>query len=102
MPLQDQLRSYLQRLAEPVTYSRVMQDLGAPHMRNITAALEILMDEDAAQNRPFLSALVVSRTYPMPNRGFFLHARTLGRIVADEQSFHQAELAALGIPPRLP
>ncbi len=98
----DGLRAYLNRCARPVTYGQVMRDLSAPSLNSVTQALEILMDQDMCAGQPFLAALVVSRTRPLPARGFFDHARALGRDVGDEALFHAAELAALGKPHQLP
>jgi len=92
------LRAYLMARAAPVTYADAARDLGAENLHALTQALEMLMEEDARVGRPLLAAMVVSRTRPLPGRGFFDLARTLGREVSDEGLFHAAELAALGKP----
>ena len=96
------LRAYLTRSTSPVTYAQVRRDLAAPSINAVTQALELMMNEDAKAGRPFLAALVVSRSHPLPARGFFDHARSLGRQIDDDAAFHRAELAALGKPAPLP
>ena len=59
------------------------------------------MEEDAAVDRPFIAALVVSKARGgLPARGFFDCARHLGRFAGDANgqdawSFHAAELNAV-------
>jgi hypothetical protein len=95
MTLEAALRAYLSNCAAPVTYAKIASDLGAARLQDVTQALELLMEQDAAANRPFLAALAVSRTRPLPARGFFDKARDLGCVVDDEAGFHLAELAAV-------
>ena len=59
------------------------------------------MEEDAAADRPFIAALVISKARGgLPARGFFDCARHLGRFAGDPDgqdawSFHAAELNAV-------
>ena len=96
------LRQWLAEQGSVVSYAEVMQALDIPHMNILTQALELLMQEDAAAGRPLLAARVVSRSHPLPNRGFFDLARSLGYEVGDEAAFHAAQLAALGKPEAKP
>jgi hypothetical protein len=65
----------------------------------LTEALERLMEEDAAADRPFIAALAISKARGgLPAPGFF-DAR-LGRFAGDTDgqdawSFHAAELNAV-------
>ncbi len=94
----EALQAYLLARSAPATYAQVQRDLGAERLNDVTQALEMLMEQDAAAGRPFLAAMVISRTQPLPARGFYDMARALGREVVDETAFHAAELAALGKP----
>ena len=71
-------------------------------VRKITAALEATMREDAAANRPFIAARVVSRgPAQSPGKGFFDLARALGRGPQPEESdldFHRRQLTAASGP----
>lgn len=101
------LRTYLEREAaggRTVTYDQATRDLGIEPPRRIhqlAEALEETMTEDAAAGRPFRAAVVVSRTGTgLPQRGFFLHARALGRYEGPDEGpqaaeFHARELASL-------
>jgi len=59
------------------------------------------MEEDAAADRPFIAALVISKARGgLPAPGFFDCARRLGRFAGDPDgqdawSFHAAELNAV-------
>ncbi len=64
-------------------------------MNTLTQLLEITMEEDTALNLPFIAARVISRTSPIPARGFFDKAQALGRDVRDPAAMHATELAAL-------
>lgn len=78
----------------PMTYQDVADTLGLQPPRTIqrvAQALEDTMREDAAQARPFIAALVVSRRAPhMPARGFFELAVELERFPADNSLHAQA------------
>jgi hypothetical protein len=62
-----------------------------PHsIHRVTEALERLMEEDAAANRPFIATLAISQVRGgLPAPGFFEFARHLGRF-ADR---HDARVA---------
>ena len=86
-----------------ITYGRLAKllELSPPNtIHQITVALERLMEEDAEVGRPFIAALVLSKTRSgLPAVGFFDCARRLGRFAADPngvgaRSFHAAELNA--------
>jgi hypothetical protein len=90
------LRQWLLSLDQPVTYVTAQQALGFARMQDLTQALEILMEQDVAGGQPLLASMLVSRTHPMPGRGFFDKARALGYGIDDEATFHRDQLAALG------
>ncbi|MCL7931055.1 hypothetical protein [Halomonas llamarensis] len=73
--------------ALPMTYQQVAQALGLAPPRTIqrvAQALEQLMAEDVAAERPMIAALVVSRRGDdLPAAGFFERAVALGRFPAD-------------------
>ena len=84
--LAGRLRTYLQRVAargEPVTYRALAAalELRPPNtIHQVAEALEWLMREDAANEHPFIAALVISRARDgLPAPGFFDMARELGR-----------------------
>lgn len=70
-----------------MTYQQVASALSLTPPRTIaqvTQSLEQLMREDAAQEKPFIAALVVSRRGEgLPAEGFFELAVALGRFPAD-------------------
>lgn len=87
-------------LGQTVTYQELAQAmaLSPPQtIRQITDALEELMQQDAAAGRPMIAALVVARTRGgLPAPGFFDCARRLGRFMGDAAgpeaaAFHGAE-----------
>jgi hypothetical protein len=69
-------------------------------IRQVTEALEQLMREEPAMNRPFIAALIISRAWgDLPAPGFFDCAAHLGRFDGDAtgpeaRAFHAAELNA--------
>ncbi|WP_148252579.1 hypothetical protein [Aidingimonas lacisalsi] len=72
--------------ALPMTYQQLAEALGLQPPRTIqrvAQALETLMREDAAQERPFIATLVISRRDPLPAQGFFDLAVELGRFPSD-------------------
>ncbi|MGP9766566.1 hypothetical protein ACT3UM_12625 [Halomonas sp. AOP13-D3-9] len=81
----------------PMTYQQAASALALTPPRTIaqvTQALERLMREDAAQQKPFISALVVSRRGDgLPAAGFFELAVALGRFPADTAQ-HEAAYRA--------
>ncbi len=87
-------------------YGVLARDYGVP-VSVLTDALETLMAEDAAAERPFLAVVCAGRlSGGMPARGFFEAAAALGRDVADPVRFVALERAALvaaaGALPRTP
>lgn len=102
-PSLESVRAALQRVATQattITYHALARELELqpPNtIHQLTTALEALMRADAAANRPFIAALVVSRRPPhLPGRGFFECAAALGRFSGDQAEaprFHASELA---------
>ena len=100
------LRKHLQKIAErrvPTTYQELAKALGltAPHtIHQVTEALEHLMAEDAATDRPFIAAIAISKVRGgLPAPGFFDRARRLGRFAGDAAgpeawAFHALEFNA--------
>src|SRR6202047_5591999 len=70
-----------------ITYQELANALQIlpPHsIHRVTEALERLMEEDAAADRPFIAALAISKARGgQPGPGFFDCARRLGRFVGD-------------------
>lgn len=83
--LATRIRAHLQALPEgrlPITYGRLARALGLylpGSIRQVTAALETTMHEDARAGRPFIAARAVGRGSGLPGRGFFDLAQRLGR-----------------------
>jgi hypothetical protein len=109
-----QLRALLQahaKLRLPIIYREAAKGmlLSPPNtIRQLTEALEQLMAEDAAAERPFIAAMVISSWRgDMPAPGFFDCAARLGRFTGDAtgpdaRAFHTVELnavLALWVPP---
>ena len=104
LPTHARVREFLESLAKrriPITYrelAKALQILPPHSIHRVTEALERLMEEDAAANRPFIAALAISTARGgLPARGFFDFARCLGRFAGDPDgqdawSFHAAEL----------
>lgn len=95
-PLEARLAA-LAAAGQTVSYGDLARDLGL-RMADLTAALERLMEEDAAQGRPFRAALLHQRLSPggLPAPGFFLKAQALGQGVDDPAAFvarHRAGLS---------
>ncbi len=102
----EQLRACLQNMAAAcltITYGGLARllDLSPPNtIRQVTVALEHLMEEDAADGSPFIAALVVGKARgDLPAVGFFECARRLGRFGGDPEGvearkFHATELDA--------
>lgn len=83
-----------------ISYGALARDLGIPGpgaIAKLTAALEALMQADAAAGQPLLAAVCAARLgQGLPAQGFFDMARALGRdIGADPAAFVVAERAAL-------
>lgn len=79
------------------TYGALAADLGC-RVVDLTAALESLMEEDAAAHRPLRAALLTARHSDLPARGFFLKAAELGLAIDDPEAFVAAERKALSHP----
>ena len=102
--LKDRLSKVLMnqaRIGSTTTYRDLAQRLALapPHtIHRVTEALEKLMEDDVAADRPMLAALCVSRMQPgIPARGFFLAAKALGvfsgePLGPEAQAFHAREL----------
>jgi hypothetical protein len=73
---------------QTITYGELARELGL-RMAELTAKLEKLMEEDAAQGKPFRAALLRQRLSPdnLPAPGFFQKAATLGAEVTDPAAF---------------
>ena len=101
------LREHLRKVAEqrlPVTYQEVAEALGLtpPNtIHQVTEALEHLMTQDAATDRPFIAAIVISKARGgLPAPRFFDCAARLGRFDGDAAgpeawAFHAAEFNAM-------
>ncbi len=104
--LARRLRAHLQALAPlrlPITYLEAAKGLllAPPHtIHQVTQALEQIMAEDAAADRPFIAAMVISKARRgLPAPGFFDCAARLGRFAGDATGpdarvFHAAEFNA--------
>jgi len=100
------LRAHLQALAArhlPITYQEAAKGLllTPPNtIHQVTEALERIMAEDAAADRPFIAAMVISRARGgLPAPGFFDCAARLGRFGSDSTcldaaAYHAAEINA--------
>ncbi|MDZ4811644.1 MAG: hypothetical protein SGI99_03405 [Pseudomonadota bacterium] len=112
--LARQLRAHLQARAtqrSPITYHEAAKALrlSPPNtIHQVTQALEQIMAEDAAADRPFIAALVIGKSRDgLPAPGFFDCAARLGRFAGDAAGpdawvFHAAQLdavVALWAPP---
>jgi hypothetical protein len=102
MPLKSALEARLASLAaagETATYGELARDLGL-RMADLTAELEALMDDDAAQDRPFRAALLRQRLSVdhLPAPGFFLKAAALGRPDIDIAAERRALNLSAGNP----
>ncbi len=107
MPTHARERAFLESVAKRrilITYQELanaLQMLPPLSIHRVTEALERLMEEDAAADRPFIAALVISKARGgLPGPGFFDCARRLGRFAGDPdgqdaRTFHTAELNAV-------
>ena len=107
MPTHARVRAFLENFAKrqiPITYQELAKALQIlpPHtIHRVTEALERLMEEDAATERPFIAALAISKARGgLPAPGFFGCARRLGRFAGDPdgqdaRSFHAGKLNAV-------
>ena len=101
-PLETRLAA-LAAAGQTSSYGALARELGL-RMADLTQALESLMEEDAAQGRPFRAALLHQRTSPdhLPAPGFYQKAAELGRPGSDPAAFAQAERQALLLFPNIP
>ena len=107
LPTHARVRAFLENFAKrriPVTYqelAKALQILPPHSIHRVTEALERLMEEDAAADRPFIAALAISKARGgLPGPGFFDCARRLGRFAGDPdgqdaRTFHATELNAV-------
>ena len=107
MPTHAEARAFLESVAKRrvlISYQELANALQIlpPHsIHQVTEALERLMEEDAAADRPFIAALAISKARGgLPGAGFFDCARRLGRFAGDldgegARTFHAAELNAI-------
>lgn len=80
---------------ETASYGTLARDLGL-RMGELTQALEALMEQDAAQGRPFRAVLCAARLgHGLPARGFFDKAAALGHRIEDPAAYVQTQRAAL-------
>ncbi len=89
------------RGSDTISYAALARDFGM-RIAELTHTLERLMELDVTAGRPLLAARVISRTHPLPARGFFDKARDLGFQFSDDAAFHAAQLTALGKPATTP
>lgn len=93
-PLEERL-AQLAAEGRTCTYGALARDLGV-RIGALTAALEALMEADAAAGRPLRAALCAGRlSGGLPARGFFDKAAALGRDIADPAAMAAAERQAL-------
>ena len=102
--LKERLRQALidqAQIRTPTTYKELADRLRLEPpqtIHRVGEALEILMEDDVAADRPMLAALCVSKVRSgIPGRGFFLKARVLGLFSGDltgpeAHAFHATEL----------
>jgi hypothetical protein len=86
--LPDSVAAFLKGACAPITYAALAAALNLTEQGRIatlTAALEQLMERDAAAGRPLLAVWVVSRATGLPARGFFQKAAALGRYSGPEE-----------------
>jgi hypothetical protein len=104
LPTHASVRAFLESAAKRrilFTYQEVAKalDILPPHsIHQVTEALERLMEEDAAADRPFIAALAISKARGgLPAPRFFDCAGRLGRFTdaQDARTFHAAELNAV-------
>ena len=80
---------------ETLTYAQLAAESGL-RIAELTAALEALMEQDAARGQPLRAALCEGRLERgLPARGFFLKAADLGFDVSDPAGFVAVQRAGL-------
>lgn len=94
----SELEARLEGLAargETITYGALAAGLGL-RIATLTAALEVLMEEDARMGQPLRAVLCEGRlNRGLPAAGFFAKAAELGRDISDPEAFVATERAAL-------
>jgi len=87
MTLEQRLAA-LAAAGETISYGDLACELGL-RMAELTAALEALMEDDAAQGRPFRAALLRQRLSAenLPAPGFFQKAAALGATISDPVAY---------------
>jgi hypothetical protein len=97
-PLETRLAA-LGAAGQTITYGDLARELGL-RMAALTAALESLMEDDAASGSPFRAAVLCQRLSPdhLPAPGFFLKAAELGRPTDDPVAFTARERLRLSSP----
>lgn len=97
MRLEDRLAA-LAAAGETITYGDLARELGL-RMAELTAQLEALMEEDAAQGNPFRAALLRQRLSPenLPAPGFFQKAAELGHPTDEPAAFTDDQRRRLNI-----
>ena len=97
----NELEARLAALAaagQTVTYGALARDLGW-RMGQLTAALEALMETDAAHGQPLRASLCEARFgNGLPAQGFFEKAATLGFDVSDPAGFVASQRRNLSAP----
>ena len=104
--LMQALRSVLEgcaRAGQTLTYVELAErsNFPPPHrIHRMTEMLETMMRQDHAVGRPLLASLVVSRTGPLPQRGYFAMLRELARYDGPDSgpeaaAAHRQELSAV-------
>ena len=85
----------LAALNQTVTYGKLARDLGLTGpstIARLTTALEALMEEDAALNRPFRAVLLSGRlANDLPAQGFFDKATALDRYHGEDPATYIAQ-----------
>jgi len=96
------LRKHLADHAKCITYRGTAKPIGI-FSAGLAPYLGMIQDDDHANGRPLLSALVVSKQTEMPSSGFFTHARSLGYNIPEtpegELGFWKGQLKLLGANP---
>jgi hypothetical protein len=103
VPTHERARAFLESVAKRriLSPTRSWRSLFRYCIHQVTEALEHLMQEDAAADRPFIAALAISKARGgLPGPGFFDCARRLGRFAGDPdgqdaRTFHATELNAV-------
>ncbi len=94
----ERLAARLEALArdgKTITYGALARDLQMP-LAQVTAALEVMMEQDSALGSPLRAALCEGRLNKgLPARGFFDKAAALGFDVTDPAAFAETHRAAL-------